>query len=332
MRAIGVHTYAGGFLQGLVNSGVDARLSVESWAPGANLSTALGFSRVLFSESSELYSTHPDIVVGNPPCSRFSCMSCHRYSREQKDDVRMFPELLEIFGEGLRMKPRILWWETGPLGFTQGQKLIATADAHVRSIMGNCRTLVIKVDARDVGVPQWRPRTHIMHFMDDFRRDGLPLGMNYAGTVRNFIDEHRNPGPIVPYSYHDISMGDPVGDSMVEQARRGFNAAKPKIVDENAAYAPAVLGSRQFCWKNENRWWSLNEYAALQGFPKGIDYARVEKDPGYIITVLSKGLSPMVSQWVYQKIVYPILARGYVAGPTPISNVDGVLYGRVRTQ
>lgn len=327
MNAVGVHAYAGGFALGLQRCGVKVEAVVESWEPAARLQTEVFHLNRVPMDTFQ-FNKVADITFGNPPCSRFSNMSFQAYSTSQRTNLSEFQELKDVIDVGIRNMSNVIWWENGPIAFTRGHDLIAEADRYIRSKTSYCKTLVLKANLFDMGWPQLRPRTHVMHFTVPISLSGLPVGYHPQDPVYKFIHDDYLVVDTDPYSWHNSNMEDPVAACEYANSHQGFNAAKPRVIDEEAPYSFSVLSSRQFAWRKRNRWWSINEYGAAMDYPP-LDYSRVGIPQGALLMLFAKSVSPAASSWVYTNVVQRALEDS-LTGPTHVEYDGDVAYGRIR--
>ncbi len=301
MRVLGVHTYAGGFLRGLMDSGCNVVGSLETWEKPRLMAAMLGIKSVHQDDVGHL---DVDMVVGNPPCSRFSNLSQDRYSDASRCSLAMFDELHDVIQAGIDSQAQIIWWENGPLVFSRGRELIADIHRKLRRRWGACSTFVVKFDLRHAGVPQYRPRTHVLHMVGNMVLPVEPPELVPCEvSVGSWVKSRAASFPLAMQGQNRVD--DPSITIPKEQARHGFNACKPRFVDEEAAYAPTVLSGRDQAWLHENAWWSLADYAALQGYPV-MDYTeacRAGRRMEEVRTFLSKSVSPCASAYIYEQVV-----------------------------
>jgi len=313
------HVYGGGFVQGLKEAGVNHIGSLETWPVGFAMADLIGIKRIDKVRKCDLF-------VSNPPCSRFSSMSSNRFSKESKRDLSLFCELTESLTWAKESKARTIWWENGPAAFTSGREIIQNAHEFV----GAKTTLVLKIDPSWSGNTQLRPRTHVIHFKDKIEVKGLPAASRPQVSVKQWLDERlgsieRIPAPDLRY----YSMNDPVSQIQAIDPNKGFNSCKPALINEDQAYAYAVLSSRQFAWEQENRWWSIQEYVASMTFPLDIDYGKLNYPIYKILSLLSKGVMPAVSKYVYSNIVNPLMNDKVLEGPHRPDLVGDIYYVRM---
>jgi hypothetical protein len=321
LRVVGHHCYAGGFLLGLKRQGHEVLGTVETWKPGARMASWLGLP-----VNAPLTGRRAHVVVSNPPCSRFSVMSHASYTDAQRADVGAFCELGEVVPTLRQVGARVLWWETGPLAATRGLGVIrSTAEA-----VGARETAVVSYDCRYGGSPQRRPRTHVLHFLDDV---DLP-SVSYPGprwpperTALSWLEAARAAStlredddlPVVPRrSEGQRKRGAPCPGlrplSYVDWAKSGgirFDSAKPRVVGPEALYFPAVLGQGKpwlLDWDDGPEWATLGDMCAVMGYPsRAVAGRKVGLD---VQTLLAKSVSPDASERVCEWVLEPALLRG----------------------
>jgi len=315
MNVLSAHVYGGGFVHGLKMAGANHIGSLETWPPGYVMSDLIGMKRIGKVMPADLF-------VTNPPCSRFSTMSSHHYSKEAKADLSLFCELTESLTWANQSKAGIIWWENGPAAFTSGREIIHGAHEFV----GAKTTLVLKIDPSWSGNIQLRPRTHVIHFMNKVEVKGLPAATRPQVSVRKWIDAHlgsveRVPAPDVRYYLVEKA----VEQIVAMEGKKCFNSCKPALINEDQAYSYAVLSSRQFAWAQENRWWSVMEYAAAMTYPLDVDYGSLNYPIYKVLPLLSKSVMPAVAKYVYENIVSPLAENKVLDGPHR-PNLDGDIY------
>jgi site-specific DNA-cytosine methylase len=325
VKALGIHTYAGGFMLGLKKAGVETLGSIETYKQPMTTAALLGVKRL-----EEVQ--HADLVVANPPCSRFSPTATSNYTEEQRSQVCEFPELAEVLLTGLQAHADIVWWETGPYCFTRGRGLIE--DASKRLSDGwhrDVTTLVLKLDALYTGLPQRRPRTHVIHVKGKLGSvPGLPAtSWPVAQTLQEFVTARQvgavNVEPVPVFSkgvdgwcvdpkkwqVHYLSMGE-----------HRFMSGTPMTYTPQARIAATIFGGRWFSWKEPRRFWSIAEYAALMGYPVNVDYNALWPNPkqqNMTWQVFTQSVSPDVASWVAKNVVIPLQAGWLPQGPnTPV--------------
>jgi hypothetical protein len=199
----------------------------------------------------------------------------------------------------------IVWWENGPVAFTSGRKIIEQAHQHT----GAKKTLVLKLDPTYTGAVQLRPRTHVIHFMDDVTIGPMPPRLHASASAFDWIQDYLqrkeyDPAPDLRY----YAVDDPNRTIAEMNTRKCFNSCKPAEILEHQRYCYAVLSSRQFAWTHLNRWWSIEEYAAAMTFPI-IDFKALGLPTHKILPLLSKGVMPRVSEYVLASIILPAVNK-----------------------
>jgi len=295
-------------LLGAQDAGINVLASRESWKPALAAQPIMGINTVTF----EAAVPRADVVIGNPPCARFSTMSSNRYTSDNKSLIGSFDELGDLLDTVKLSGANALWWETGPLLWTQGRDLVQSAAAALENFWhGPSTTYVVKVDARYVGVQQRRPRNHIITVRG--QRSWAPLvpaahePLN-VGDYLEVVSDFDDPRPIA-YSNKATPKTKKATLAWVKEVQEhsSFNAMKPVLIDPRDAYIPAVVSSRPFVWK-DGRWWGALEYAAMMG----LTGTRVERMIDVVgekqaQVLCSKGVSAVVSRWVAEHVVIPVM-------------------------
>lgn len=293
LTAIGAHTFFVGFQRGVERV---ARVlgSAESWQRGIRARAACGAGHLTFREASRL---RADLVFSNPPCSRYSSMSTGHFTDDQRSRLVDFCELGEAHALALEVGARALWWETGPLLWSKGRAMVEDVHRAVERSWGPSTTVVLRLDLRYAGVPQRRPRCHVLHVRGLLEPPAPPPGGLPEGLrVREWVRER------APVRTGYIRGRGPARlEAMVDQACGTFASSRPSIVRWDSPWAPAVLSARQFAWDEPDEWWSTEEYAALMCYPQE-DVAPVlaEAGPREAKTLLSKSVSPSAAEWAWR--------------------------------
>ena len=336
LKVLGTHCYLGGFLIGLQNAGMEVVGSAETWKPGAKGATALGLP---VSTLDEVLSNPPDtdIVVGNPPCSRFSHLSLSFFKDREgsHEDPETFPEIMQLRDVCLSSGARILWWETGPLSWSLGRELIREYHDMLRAFWGKTTTLIVRLGLRYIGIPQRRPRVHVIHIATDTPPPSASASLwptNY--TIGEWLDERignrKLVNPVVTIKDEE-SIENPLQWAHEQDLKQKFRSMVPKIVQYNDQYALAVISRRVNVWHEDNRWWDFLEYAALMTYPldKSLRLLEIGKRPVDAEVLLAKSVAPAASQWVAENILLPWLDNDRHEKHNPQMTTDNVTFGMV---
>ena len=135
----GVHLYAGGFMQGVKAAGWTPKGTVETWRLPDKLRDALNISVIDQPGPS-------DVVISNPPCSRFSMMSTEHFSMDERHRLSDFTELQQSMDVVEACKPQVFWWETGPMASASGIPMIKSVHEELRRRWKKVTTYVVKLD------------------------------------------------------------------------------------------------------------------------------------------------------------------------------------------
>ena len=303
MNVIGAHTYMGGFVRGLIQAGWKSLGSVEVWKEPQRLAEYLGVKHLdLWTES--LPKGSVDLVVGNPPCSRFSSASQTAFDVHSKTNLCAFEDLQFILNLGKASKAPVVWWENGPLAYTSGREMIQQA----HDFIGAKVTVVLKFGMPLTGALQNRTRTHVFHIMNnavDYTQLAIPVSDYQEVPVYPWIMYNLDERTVRPYVHENYyPMNDPVSTVAAQwgpQEKFGFFATKPICINENQRYVPGVVSGRYQAWENHNRWWSIAEYASAMSYPTDVDWEKIFGLTGNkVLTYMSKSVAPRASEWLAQ--------------------------------
>lgn len=234
-------------------------------------------------------------------------MSFSKFSDEDREDLNNFEDLIDVLEVGRDTSAEMVWVENGPLMFSRGDSLLE----QFKEVLGwDPYILVLKINARQCGLPQDRPRTHVFlakrPFPDmDMQPTTWPTSVWDFMKVWNSAYEFEG----VPSS----EIPDPITYSAMQEDSAVFLSTRPKIIDENDAYTYSMVSSRHFAWLNQERWWTVDEYAAIQGYPAGNGFDYAEPGASLAMALISKSVSPTVSSWLTNRVVLPYFdstARG----------------------
>lgn len=290
MKALGIHTYMGGMQIG-ASRVFDVLGSAESWKDALNMRAFLGLETRGVKDFSNV-----DVVFANPPCSRFSISVLIKFTDEQRSNVGEFDCLGEVLDFAKGCNARTMWWETGPHAFTKGAGIINGLHA----AFGAHTTWVLKINTKHIGIPQDRPRVHVIHFKDPV---GSPDRINIVDPqcVRQWLAARcSSPGtPAGPDEVELAKWGCKTTEEYcyVQQSVMTFSAFEPKIIDKKRSIARAILSRPQSI---DNRWLTLEESAELMGYPQRA--AQFELDWWRMLRLMSKGVSANMSEFVASKI------------------------------
>jgi hypothetical protein len=305
MRVLGAHTYFGGMLIGAKNAGADVQGSVETWGPAVQWSPRLGMNVLL-----DGIVPRTDVLATNPPCSRFSALSYSKFSDEQRENLSTFTELQESLHAAKASDAEVVWVESGPMLFSKGLNLLT--DFH--TILGwDPYFLVLKVDCLYAGAHQRRPRTHVFAAKRPFPE----LSLDSESRDGNLSDLMQRWNAVYPFEAVSSGTGDSVGKAEFQRRTASFMSVRPEVIDEQARFAPAVVSSRKFTWRQQQRWWSVDEYAALMGYPPIFDYA----EPGVAngMMLLSKSVSPIIADYLTERVLQPYFSNAARSKHSPIA-------------
>lgn len=319
LRVIGTHCYLGGFLLGLQSAGLNIVASAETWKPGAKGASALGLP---IKTLEEILSNPPDadMVVGNPPCSRFSHLSLSFFKNKEgaHEDPETFPEIGQLREVALSTGARILWWETGPLAWSLGRDLIRGYHDSLRIYWGEITTLIIRLDLRYIGVPQRRPRVHIIHMATTEYPPPFapppqwPIIPTIGEWIAAQVDGRELSNPVVVFKIGEV-VEDPLHWAHEQDEKQKFRSMVPKVIRYSDPDAYAVVSRRVMVWKEDNRWWDFLEYAALMTYPldESLRLLKLKKRSVDAEILLSKSVAPAASKWVAENVLFPWLDNAH---------------------
>ncbi len=321
VKALGTHAYLGGILIGAKAAGIDVVASRESWKPALKAAPIMGNYPVLpFDGKVPMVK----LVIGNPPCTRFSSMLQGRQSVQEmvKDDVAGFDELNDILDSARQSGAKAMWWETGPLLWTKGQGMVTSLHDHLLTEWGSStRTYVVRVDPRSVGVPQRRPRCHVISVARPVRRAWpISAGTYDYPTIGEYLEERLDVDRLsYPCAYgHQHPEMTPVEWAEHIRTHSTFASTMPVLTTRRDAYIQAVVSGRAFVWEDDGRWWDLEEYAAFMGiYGEGIRKVGDAFKFNEAQQLLSKGVCSHVAEFVARQVVLPAVQPGdhFVDGP-----------------
>lgn len=300
VRAVGVHTYFGGLALGYMrNDNIKTLGSLESWKPAVTWAPKLGV-RV----SATGVVPRADVIISNPPCARFSAMSYSKFENNKREDLGTFPEMQDPLMAAKYAQAELVHIESGPMMFTSGQDLIAQFNDYLE--WDEIYTLVLKICTRHAGLPQLRPRTHVFVGKRPFPEIDLtpaPLPVNVGAFLADWNGR---------YNFEPVASSEipnPIVYAGVQKNTAVFLSTRPKIVSLDDKYIHSVVSSRHFAWLEEQRWFSVDEYAAFQGYPaNGFNYA----EPGIsqAMALISKSVSPSIAEYLSHKVTVPYFDSG----------------------
>lgn len=316
MRALGVHTFFVGFQRGIEEQpDLECLGSVEGWYPGVRAralckppASTLAFDEKL---------PEAELVFSNPPCSRFSTLSTSTFSEEAKTQLGKFCELEASAVLAAKQGARAFWWETGPLCWTRGDSMVEAVHEMLKARWGECTTVTALVDARYCGLPQRRPRTHVIHVAGHREPPEPPPPEKLpAGGLLEFL---RSKG-VEPTKPETLTFEYPLSPwgarkRLIREREIGnFASMAPVAFAPDAPYALTVLSGRRFSWADEpggllDRDWSLEEYAVVAGYSVEDAKAALEGE-GKVATavrLMSKSVSRNVAGWVWRNVVKPTM-------------------------
>lgn len=315
--AVSAHVYLGVMALG-ASRHVHVAQSHETWKPGIAAREAAG-NPVPHVGLDAPIPKDARLVLANPPCSRFSCGSTFAYKKHSDafEDLSAFPELLQVV-EIFERAPRaeILWWETGPLIRTKGLGMVESAHRRLRAKW----TLLLPTDPRWSGIPQARPRCHVIHCTSDApppcggRPSAWPISTDLGSWMTDQLTRrwrHDGAWTLVKDPFHR-DCRTPAETARLVHAIGTFSQSTPRIVRPTDPCAPTVLSGRTSAWDDQpgpSRWWSAEEFAVLMTAPpewgRGVELSRPNRM--WSTVALSKGVVGDVAARVCEDYVVPAL-------------------------
>lgn len=315
----------GGFLIGLQQACLEVVTSLESWKPGLKGAQALGLPSIETTE--ERNCLRADLVVGNPPCSRFSHLSLSFFNKNAHEDINTFPEVLELIKTAKKARAKIIWWETGPLAWSLGEPLLRNLHRSLSNLWEKTTTLLIRLDLRYLGIPQRRPRVHIIHMRTIKPPPSAPPPVWPSDyTVGDWLTAKLE-GCQLQYPVFHQDSDDPLAWANKKASEMTFRSMVPKIISSQDWYTGSVVSRRLMVWQEKNRWFDLLEYAALMTYPlnKTPKLLSVTSGPLSAQVLISKSVAPAASKWVAENILLPWLGRAPKKGVIkPVSTENGI--------
>lgn len=328
IKVLGTHCYLGGFLIGLQMAGFKVVKSLEVWNPGLVGAQKLGLPSEKFSfDKISSLKTKADIIVGNPPCSRFSHLSLSFFKKESHKDIKTFPEILDLARTAKQAGAKTIWWETGPLAWSLGKPLLSNFHKYLQKIWGQTTTLLIRIDLRSIGIPQKRPRIHIIHRATKLKPPGCPRFL-WPPTIKV--------GDWVQLKTKDYEFNNPVCQDRIKNPLKWaekqnremtFRSMVPKVISAQDWHTNAVVSRRLMIWKEKNRWFDLLEHAALMTYPleRITHLVTKAKTPLSAQVLISKSVAPEITKWVAQKILLPwVNQKNNSSEIVPVSYQEGI--------
>lgn len=315
-KAIGAHCYLGGFLIGVQRAGIKLVKSLETWKTGQKGAKELGLPSEKVDEIPDKTES-VDIVVGNPPCSRFSHLSLSFFDKKDHEDPGTFPEILDLIKLVKASNSKAIWWETGPLSWSIGQKLIRNYHKKLNKEWGPTTTLLARLDLRYIGIPQKRPRVHIIHLKGSEKPPAVPKAVWPSDyRVGDWLKEKVN-GYELSTPVFKEEAEDPVEWARKKDAEMTFRSMVPKIISKDDWYTNSVVSRRIMVWEEENRWFDFLEHAALMTYPLDTikNILSLKKDARNAQVLISKSVAPGASKWVADEIVIPWLKKESIENP-----------------
>lgn len=343
MNVLGMHTYMGGFMYGLQYIGFESLGSVETWGKPAALAEYLGVKQLQVDDIPSI-NKPVDLLVGNPPCSRFSAMTHNKFDNTARTVLDNFGDLKAILTLGKVVKASVVWWENGPIAFTGGRDLIKQAHDY----LGAAYTLVLKFSMPLTGAPQQRTRTHVFHVVHtDVDKNGeeaesrltIPMSSYAPGPVYDWVTCGIPESRLQPYSCEQyFPLDNPkatIDAAWGEREKMGFLSTKPILINEHQRYVPSVIAYRHMAWEEHNRWFSIPEYANIMTYPPDVNWTMKFHLQGFeVMRFMAKSVAPAVSAWLALRFMPQLLNRVGSVNSQPLSStpherIGDIIYVRM---
>lgn len=337
MKASAIHTYAGGFVLGLRQAGIKVDGSYETYKAPMRIASALEIPNL-----TGVPVKATDVVIANPPCSRFSAMSVGTFTVKERR-LEAFCELNEVFQFALEADASVVWWESGPLAISIGKDTLV--DCHKfweEKWQQDVTTVIVSLDLLYTGWPQRRPRTHVFHFKGNVPVVGMPASRweLTRPSLKSWLKATATNGePVVPfYKSFGGFIENPRDWTAYEYLRKGgFKATLPVLYTNQSLSSMSMIGARNYGWYEENRWWSIYEYMQVMGYPQDVDYYAIEPDVTknwYVHGIGGKSVSPCASEYLTKNLLIPMFNRDDTKGvvsAVPMST-PGMFYFDLRVK
>lgn len=310
-KALGVHTFFVGFQRGIEEQpDLECLGSMEGWPPGVRARALCSPPAATLELGAEVPKAR--VVFSNPPCSRFSTLSAGTFDRAQKEQLSKFCELEASADRAVAAEAETFWWETGPLCWTRGDPMVEAVHQRLKEAWGSVTTVTALVDARYCGLPQRRPRTHVLHVRGTREPPVPPPPVPLPeGGLWKFMLDQGVPSDRPELLTFDGTPWDARKRIVRERQIGNFASMAPVAFEPTAPYALTVLSGRSFAWSDPgpDRFWSLEEYAAAAGY-RPDDARAALKGEGKVVTavrLMSKSVSRTVAGWVWREILRPTM-------------------------
>lgn len=327
MKALGVYIFAGGFTVG-VQRHFEVQHHLEDGPFGAATS-----AKNLKVEVHTRPDTWPlerlkklgiDFVYANPPCAPWSSCSAGR-KMHWKEDPRVAC-VRRTFGLLKELKPKVLAIESVRPFFTKGREMVDELAQEANR--QDYQATVLYVNASNHGVAQHRPRLFLI-----FSKYQLPWEVPKTPQVRV--------GDVLSKKFRShtpIRLG-PQYDEVVKHTRQGERVAnvfnrlnKRKVALAKKKKVKVVVGRPSFqlqrlpwdgycsvltgdCRKihpKENRMITVEEAAALSGFPKDYQFSGSVSNQ---TSEIAKGVMPPVGEYLAKIVWKGLVAKRKAYGP-----------------
>lgn len=312
-KAVGAYVFAGGFTLG-VKEYFDVLTHLEDGKFGAE-TVRLNFPGLEVHQDPESWPLDRcqgvDLVYCNPPCSPWSTAGIVRgQTTEEQTDWRAHAAtgcVARCFSLLARLRPKVWCFESVRQVYTRGGSMLDEMAAEATAL-GYAVTDLF-VEARHHGVPQHRKRYFMVvhRVMVDWRPPDLDE-VTVDDALSRVSEEGDHVGAIprsVAAVCHLVGQGENARMAW-DRAREGGVAkdlgTRPAFIyDRMAADRPSytILGSCNKVHPHEDRMLSVNESAALCGFPSTF---RFVGKPGDRYAQVGKGVCPPVAAWLAESL------------------------------
>lgn len=262
-----------------------------------------------------------DFLYANPPCAIWSTASGRPGHLWEKDP--RLQRIRDIFALVDRYKPYVWCWESVCQAFNRGRPFVEELADEAKK-RGYSATYLL-VDAAYLGTPQHRKRFFlVLHNIEidwekarpDFTKvmtagqalKGVKpikelLGKMTPGEAK--ILKHTKPGDKLARVFDRVTKNPKRGD-------RGQLLGRPSFLKRRldpTLPSSTVIGNAIFHPK-QDRFLSVNETAALCGFPQSWEWPRSD---GY--NLLARGVMPPVGEWLARQVAAGIKRKKRISRP-----------------
>jgi len=340
LTALGVDIFAGGFTVGM-SKHFEVLGHLEEGSYGVK-STKLNFPHMPiivgqtnwkpFIDDLRVRRGRPNLVYCNPPCAMFSVAGATMRGggNAWRSDPRQscWHACFSVFEELL---PDVFVIESVTRAFTAGREFVEQFAERAKAL--GYSTTHLLLDAKNHGLPQTRKRYFLVIHKDEFNLQAPNWGQPYK-TAAEALTEVLDPGYVgelkdpvqlemLPKLKHgqamrplwEKKMRETVGPE--ESWPRSPNGVKgrPRLFLHriNPDKPIGTITGDYFVHPYEDRMIGMNELKHFNGFP--VDY-QFESHPRYWPSLIARGVSPTVADYLGKNIAQAIRNKRPVATPT----------------